>query len=222
MLLENNARLLMTGDSITDCGRARPVGEGSRDNNLGAGYVGLVDALLQSAHPDVKIHVMNTGVSGDTSRALLARWHEDVENLSPDWLSIMIGVNDIWRQMDEPCRTEIHVLPEEYAANVEEMLRRCAAGSIRVVLLSPFFVEGRRDDAMRAMCDRYAEICRDLAKKHGAIFANTQAAFDRWLEHNSSMRMAWDRVHPNIVGHLLIAQTFLEAVGCPVGLNRAK
>jgi lysophospholipase L1-like esterase len=211
MLLKNNTRLLMTGDSITDCGRARPLGEGSKDNNLGTGYVALVDALLQAAHPDLKIRVMNTGLSGDTSRGLLARWQDDVSGLAPDWLSIMIGINDIWRQLDEPCRTEDHVLPEEYAANIEEMLCR-AAGKFRVALLSPFFAEPRREDAMRALCDQYAGICRELSKKHGAVFVDTQAAFDRYLLCNSSMRMTWDRVHPNLTGHLMIAQAFVDAV----------
>jgi hypothetical protein len=139
---------------------------------------------------------------------LLARWEEDVASLSPDWISVMIGINDIWRQMDSPCQTESHVQPEEYAANIEELLRRCAAGNIRAALISPFFVEPRRDDEMRKMCDRYAGICRELAQKHGALFVDAQAAFDRWLEHNNSMRMTWDRGHPNLTGHLLIAKPF--------------
>lgn len=37
--IEPNSKLLMIGDSITDCGRAQPVGEGMNDA-LGRGYVG--------------------------------------------------------------------------------------------------------------------------------------------------------------------------------------
>ena len=38
MKLERHDKLVMIGDSITDCGRARPVGEGGFDA-LGHGYV---------------------------------------------------------------------------------------------------------------------------------------------------------------------------------------
>ena len=43
MKIENNSVLLFIGDSITDTGRDRPVGEG---DGLGAGYVSIVDGLL--------------------------------------------------------------------------------------------------------------------------------------------------------------------------------
>ena len=39
--------LLFVGDSITDCGRDRPVG--NRNGNLGNGYVYLADCLLGAA-----------------------------------------------------------------------------------------------------------------------------------------------------------------------------
>jgi hypothetical protein len=51
MLIQPNSKLLFIGDSITDCERERPIGEGS---GLGTGYVGMVNALLASTpkpHP---------------------------------------------------------------------------------------------------------------------------------------------------------------------------
>ena len=50
--------LLFIGDSITDCGRSRPVGE--RDG-LGDGYVNLANSLLATCHPETCIRVLNTG-----------------------------------------------------------------------------------------------------------------------------------------------------------------
>jgi hypothetical protein len=38
MLIAPHSKVVMTGDSITDCGRARPVGEGL-GGALGNGYV---------------------------------------------------------------------------------------------------------------------------------------------------------------------------------------
>ena len=46
MIIPSNSRLLMIGDSITDCDRARPIGDESRERGLGHGYVALSAALL--------------------------------------------------------------------------------------------------------------------------------------------------------------------------------
>src|SRR3954452_17883523 len=95
--IQPNSKLLMIGDSITDCERARPVGEGLFAA-LGKGYVSLVDALLGATYPEREIRVVNMGSSGNTVRDLKSRWRTDVLDLRPDWLSMMIGINDVWRQ----------------------------------------------------------------------------------------------------------------------------
>jgi lysophospholipase L1-like esterase len=58
---------------------------------------------------------------------------------------------------------------------------------------------------------------RELARKHGAIFVDTQAAFDHVLRHVHPMALAWDRVHPNLTGHMVLARAFLHAVGVVPG-----
>ena len=60
--------------------------------------------------------------SGNTSRDLLARFDRDVAALKPDWVSICIGINDVWRQFDSPAIPDEQVMPEEYAANLENMI----------------------------------------------------------------------------------------------------
>src|SRR5215470_8346167 len=121
LMIEAHAKLLMIGDSITDVERSRPVGEG-RDPALGHGYVATVDALLGAVYPDLWIRVVNMGISGNTTRDLKARWQTDVLDLKPDWLSIMIGANDVWRQYDSPKQIEKHVLIDEYERNLTELV----------------------------------------------------------------------------------------------------
>jgi phospholipase/lecithinase/hemolysin len=38
-----------------------------------------------------------------------------------------------------------------------------------------------------------------------------QAAFDAVLEQTHPMSLAWDRIHPTTVGHMIIAKAFLKA-----------
>ncbi|WP_218240779.1 GDSL-type esterase/lipase family protein, partial [Pseudomonas sp. 2822-17] len=93
---------------ITDCDRAKPEGEGNF-GALGHGYVAQVDALLQSVYPELGIRVVNKGINGHTVRHLKERWDADVIQPNPDWLVIMIGINDVWRQYDLPTQPEKHV-----------------------------------------------------------------------------------------------------------------
>ena len=78
--------------------------------------------------------------------------------------------------------------------------------------MTPFFIESNRSDRMRSMMDRYGAVVRQLADENQAVFVDTQAAFDTYLEHNHSMSLAWDRVHPNLTGHMLLARAFLKKI----------
>ena len=97
MIFEHGDRVVFAGDSVTDMGSEHPVGEGLF-NNLGHGYVRMVENLLITAYPDMTVRITNSGIGGNTSRDLLARFDRDVISLEPDWVSICIGINDVWRR----------------------------------------------------------------------------------------------------------------------------
>ncbi|MDX1934594.1 MAG: SGNH/GDSL hydrolase family protein, partial [Capsulimonadales bacterium] len=191
MRIQENSKLVFIGDSITDCGRARPVGEGLGES-LGRGYVALIDALLGSTYPGRRIRVVNVGTSGNTVRDLANRWQTDVLDLKPDWLSVMIGINDVWRQYDSPLRPEIAVLPGEYEQTYRRILDTVRPSLQGLVLMTPFYIETNREDAMRATMDVYGGIVRALASEYDAVFVDTQAAFDEVLVHQYAATLAWD------------------------------
>lgn len=209
MIFENYDRIVFAGDSVTDMGSANPVGEGLFDN-LGNGYVREVDNLLAVSYPELSIRVTNSGIGGHTSRELLARFERDVLELNPDWVSICIGINDVWRQFDTPSLLDAQVMPDEYEANLEKMLSALDGRVKGVFVLTPYYMEPNRADRMRARMDEYGAICRRLAEKHGCTFVDFQAMFDKYFEHKHSTYIAWDRVHPNRVGSLLMAREFLR------------
>lgn len=202
----------MIGDSITDCDRARPIGEGLFDA-LGTGYVSLVDGLLRARYPAHGIRVVNMGLSGNTVRDLQGRWQSDVLDLQPDWLSICIGINDVWRHFDTPLQPEGHVSLEEYARILETLVRTTRPTLKGLVLMTPYFIESNRADGMRAMMDDFGAVVRHLADTHDALLVDTQAAFDATLQHLHPMALAWDRVHPSRAGHMILARAFLQAIG---------
>lgn len=212
MLIGKGEKLVMIGDSVTDCGRTQPVAEGLFDP-LGRGYVTFVDALLSACYPEMGIRVVNMGNSGNTVRDLQARWTRDVLDLKPDWLSICIGVNDVWRQFDIPRQTEKHVMLEEYAATLGQLVSTTRPQLKGLVLMTPYYIEPNRDDAMRMRMDEYGAAVRQIAAAHDAHFVDLQAAFAPLLEHVHSAAISWDRIHPNQTGHMVIARAFLKAIG---------
>ena len=96
MIFENYDRIVFAGDSVTDMGSLQPVGEGLLEN-VGQGYVRIVENMLAVYYPELFIRVTNSGISGNTSRDLLERFERDVVDLNPDWVSICIGINDVLR-----------------------------------------------------------------------------------------------------------------------------
>lgn len=212
MLLEQNDKLVMIGDSVTDMGRARPVGEGLA-GAIGDSYVSLVEGLFQATCPEKRIRVINMGCSGNTVVDLKERWQTDVFDLKPDWLSIMIGINDVWRQFDTPLQTEKHVLPERYGNILEELVAATKPTVKGIVLMTPYYIEPNPQDAMRARMDEYGAMVKKIAQKYNTVFVDTQAYFNEACKYVHPNAFTWDRVHPNRMGHMVIARAFMEAIG---------
>ncbi len=208
MIFNDYDRIVFAGDSVTDMESAQPVGEGLFDN-VGRSYVRVIENLLSAVYPEVRVRITNAGISGNTSRDLLARFDRDVVQLTPDWVSICIGINDVWRQFDTPAMPDYAVFPEEYERNLEQMIAMIPKTVKGVFLCSPYYMEPNREDAMRARMDEYVAICKKLAEKYGFRFVDFQALYEDYCRVRHSSYIAWDRVHPNQVGATLMARSFL-------------
>ena len=212
LLFEKGSKIVCIGDSITDFERARPVGEGLF-GAIGKSYVGIVDGLLRATDPTLHLRMINMGIGGNTSRDLAARWQTDVLDLAPDYVTVLIGINDVWRQFDCPGMAEHHVTPEEYEENVRKMILAVKDSVKGVFILSPYYIEPNRQDRMRARMDEYTAVCRRLAQEYGCRFVDFQAMFERYCAVRHSASVAWDRVHPNQIGSMLMAREFLDQCG---------
>ena len=209
MIFENFDRIVFAGDSVTDMSSAQPVGEGLFDN-VGRGYVRVLESMFASYYPEVFLRVTNSGTSGNTSKNLLARFDRDVVALNPDWVSICIGINDVWRQFDSPAILSAHVLPDEYEKNVEEMILKIKDKVKGIFILSPYIIESNTEDMMRKRMDEYVAISKKLAEKYNCIFVDFQKMYADYCKVRHSSYIAWDRIHPNQVGATLMAREFLK------------
>ena len=212
MLFEKNDTVLFIGDSISDYERARPVGEGLF-NAWGHSYVACAGALLSCMYPELRLRVVNMGIGGNQIRDLRDRWQSDVMDLHPDWVSVLIGINDVWRQFDCPQIPETHVSPEGYEESYEKLIQETLPTVKGMILMTPYYMEPNTADPMRKRMDEYGAIVKKLAEKYRLTFVDLQQGWDRLFQHMHSTNIAWDRVHPNQTGCMYIAKQFLSAVG---------
>jgi len=217
MIIDRNSTLVMTGDSLTDSNRGRPVG--TFKTGLGSGYVMLVQAMLGAFAPDWGITVINTGVAGNTIRDIYQRRQTDILDLKPDYVSIMCGVNDVSRQFNIFEAADRFVPYDEFTERYEELVADMLKKTKGMILLGPFFLEANRSDKVRSHVEKYAAGVKDIARKYRLPFVDNQAVLDKYIEKNNVFSLSKDRVHMNTVGHMLLACAFLKAIGAPVSIG---
>lgn len=205
MFFKDGQHILLIGDSITDCGRR------DEDAPYGRGYVSLLRAFTTARYPDARLTWTNRGISGNTVRHLAGRWEADALAPRPDWLSVMIGINDVWRAFDG--HPENAVPLEEYTDTLRTLLRRAVEETgCRLILADPYIIEPDRAEPQRAASDRFVTAVAGLAEEFDAVHIPTQQVFDAALASTVSGDWAGDRIHPNLSGHALIADAFMKAL----------
>ena len=212
MIIDDTHNILFTGDSITDARRSRPVGEDMKES-LGQGFVANIASILEAWRPGHQHRIRNTGISGNTVHDLQQRWESDVLALKPDWLSIMIGVNDCARAFNRPLITEELVPLEAYRDTLTELIAQSKNQVSGIILMSPFYVDSSFGDPLRLALNSYINAMQDIAKEHSCVFINSQAVIDNFLHQAYAGRISGDSVHPNRTGHMLLAKAWLDAVG---------
>ena len=211
MIFNDKDVIVFAGDSVTDMDKTRPYGEADAlGQGLGAGYVHFIYDMLAATYPELDLRIINSGIGGDTSRALLKRWQEDVLDFKPDWVSICIGINDVVTKFLYPQKPDSQVPCEEYAKNLAAMAESAKKTAKGVIFISPYVAEPCRTDMLRAEMDKYRQICRETAEKYSCQYIDIQEMFDVYFKTRHQFCIAWDRIHPNRIGAYMIAREFLK------------
>jgi len=205
MLLKQGDVILFQGDSITDCGRNR-----EEKNNLGWGYPFLAASLLQHRLCEYNLTFFNRGISGDRVCDLERRWQADCIDLEPTVVSIMIGINNVWRRYDQNDPTPPDVFEAGYRNILTQVRQKLDA---RLVVMEPFvnpYPEERI--AWREDLDPKLEVVRRLAKEFDAVLVPLDGAFAQAYNKKPGGYYAGDGVHPSHAGNALIAEEWIKAV----------
>lgn len=207
-------RILFQGDSITDCGRSREV-----LTDVGNGYPYLVRAHYGLEKPG-RFEIVNRGISGNRSVDVYARIKADIINLKPDYMSILMGVNDVWHELAIGNGVATPKFEKIYTMLIEEVLE--ALPNIKLMILEPYALPGAATEGVledgrdkytvfRKDTEDKAAACRRVAEKFNIPFVPLQAKLDEMQKAYGTESVSGDGVHPNVTGHLLIARAWMEA-----------
>lgn len=207
MFIEPKSLVLFQGDSTTDCGRNYADGD-----DLGPGYPVKVATYFSTFLPELEVRFLNRGMGGHRVRDLAARWQRDCVDLKPDYLSIMIGINDCWRRFD--CNDPTTV--EDFENTYRDILRQAADTGAKLIMMEPFVLPIPSDRlGWREDLDPKIQAVRRLAREFDALLIPLDGVFGSAIVKNPPefYVAAQDGVHPTDAGHALIAKTWLRAVG---------
>ena len=201
-------KILFQGDSITDMGRSR-----ENDDHVGTGYPILVKANLGFEEPG-KYKFVNRGISGNRVTDVYARIKNDIINLKPDVMSILIGVNDVWHELKEsPNGVDADKFYKIYDMLIEEVKE--ALPDIRIMIMEPFVLKACATESNWEYFDtevkKRAVMARKIAEKYGLTFIPLQAGFDELCKSAEPSYWLSDGVHPTTMGHEYIKSQWIAA-----------
>lgn len=200
-------KVLFFGDSITDALRNRELLYG--EESLGYGYVKQVAARLRVmgfAEEDI----INRGIIGDRIVDLYARIKVDCWNHKPDFISILIGVNDVWQEITNNNGVEVDRFEKLYRIMIEDTKK--ALPNVQIMLCEPFVLPGRETESFEKFLPvyDYAAVVKKIANEYGLYFLPLQDRLREEAGKSNAKDYLSDGVHPAEKGAKLIAEEWLK------------
>lgn len=200
--------IVFMGDSITDAGRLM-----DRNNYMGDGYVTMTAGRIAYDYPG-KYQMFNKGISGHKMVDVYSRIKRDTINLKPDILTLLIGVNDVWHELNEQngsSNESFGRVLEWYLLEVKEALP-----DVKIVMMEPFVLPGTGTEQYFETFYNELRVrsatCKAVAEKMGIPYITLQEDMTALAEKCTPDYVLFDGVHPNSAGHELISRKLYDAL----------
>lgn len=195
-LLESGQKIVFLGDSITQAGD---------------GYVSVVQSVIGALVPDLDVTYINAGIGGHKVTDMLARVEESVIAHEPDWVTVSVGINDVWHG-------ENGVPIDEFRTKFDEMIGRLQNETkARLILFTTTVIGEELDNDANAKLVDYNEHIRKVARKRELILVDMNKVFhsaiSAWHKIGTELKFTSDGVHTSPTGAYLMAHTLANAWG---------
>ncbi|MFI3325696.1 MAG: SGNH/GDSL hydrolase family protein [Clostridia bacterium] len=198
--------VLFQGDSITDCGRDK-----EDVYNLGNGYPNKVTSMYKTLFGS-DVTFINKGISGNRVKDILARYDEDIKNIKPDFISILIGINDVWRRYDANDATSLEDFENSYDTLLEKIVSDFP--NIKIMIIEPFLLHATEEkESWHEDLDPKIQAVRKLAMKYADYFLPLDGIMAKSACEYGPDALSADGVHPSDLGHAVITEEYLKLLG---------
>ena len=206
-------KIIFQGDSITDACRDRNNSHQTWfGNGAGMGYANYIMSEIGIKYPN-QFEMLNLGIGGNRIVDLYARIKSDCINHKPDYLTILIGVNDVWHEYDFQNGIDEEKYFTLYSMYIDEV--KAALPDIKIYIIEPFVLPGiatSNKDGMIEKVKSMAKMAKKVAQKYNLPFITMQDKFDALCEIAEPSYWLCDGVHPTIFGYRMMATEILKVL----------
>lgn len=192
-MLGSGQKIVFLGDSITQAGD---------------GYVYVVQSVIGALAPDLDLAYVNSGIGGHKVTDMLDRVERDVIEHKPDWVTVSVGINDVWHG-------ENGVPIEVFKVKYDELIDRlCSETNVSLVLFTTTVIGEDLGNDANAKLIAYNDHIRQVAGDRDLLLVDMNKVFHsaitRWHELGTELRFTTDGVHTNAIGAYLMAHALAK------------
>ncbi len=214
-VFKDGDRVCFVGNSIT--------------NN--AQFYNFVNLYYATRYPERRIVFINCGISGDVTQGVINRMKGDILVNNPTWSVLMIGMNDVNRDLYAKSRQNeagIAQKKEEalalYLKNLEIIIQELTKDGRRLIIQKPSIYDQTSklaaenlfgvNDALK-QCADFTQVLADKYNLPVVDYWTILTEVNRTIHKKDSTAtiVGKDRVHPGAPGHLVMAYEFLKSTG---------
>ena len=199
MIIEPDAKVVFFGDSITHWYGTEEV--------LGLGYCGMVGRALERVPKTTQVTAFNRGISGNKVADLKARVEDDVLSLKPNWVSMLVGINDVRGA------AKMNTSLTDFEADYRYLMDLFQEKVGNIIIMSPFLCGGgslgNKDlDDFKAK----HQIVAQIADNYNCVYIDLDEAFRELTSKIDPKLLTKDGVHPTQMGAGFIADLWWKTV----------
>ena len=204
-------------------------------------YHKYIADFYRTRYPERRIRFVNSGIGGDTAGGAMKRIPEDVAEYNPTWVVFHFGMNDVDREAysDKSASDLLRrraAAYENYCRNLNAIVSKVAeaAPQAKFIYLTPTVYDDTavptnippnatgwatvNQRGCSVALSMMAGHVLEKAARDGALGVDLHTPLQNYLMKRREnephfMLTRWDRVHPEGLGHSIMAWSFLRAQG---------
>lgn len=190
---------ILTGDSIT---------AGVKHTHGYRSYPEVFSERLRWEMKRSRDHIINTGISGNTTRNIVEDFDWRIKQYNPSVVSLMFGTND--------CADGRNISLQLFKTNLDYLVVGIRAlGAIPILQTPNLIITDKASE--RSSLHNYVEVIKGVAEEQGVILVDNWKYWKQAIAKTSQAKVfkEWlnDPLHPNGRGHTEIARLMFRELG---------